>query len=86
MEFYDRVIRGWKPQMQIWALSKGKQILSAAAGLGGIFILSIYRKKLRLGHFGQATSYIPIAAFPILLTSVYHHVRAAGKVTFERLK
>lgn len=86
MEFYDRVIKGWKPQMQIWALSKGKQILSTAAGVGGIYILSIYRKKLRLGHFGQATSYLPMAGFAILLTNVYHHVRAAGKVTFKRLK
>lgn len=70
--FYALVIDGWKPQNQIWALTKGHIILGAASAFSGIYINTIFRRKLRLAHYGQFSTYLPIAVLPTLMTAVFH--------------
>lgn len=70
--FYDRVIDGWRPQSQIWALTKGPGILAAASALSGIHINTIFRRKLRLQHYGQLSTYLPIGVIPAMMTLSFH--------------
>lgn len=71
-EFYDRVIKTWTPQSQIWALSKGPAVLGVVSAISGIYINSIFRRKLRLGVYGQFATYLPIAVLPTLMTVGLH--------------
>lgn len=74
IEFFNRVVQGWRPSSDIWALAHGPSILGTSAALSGIYILSIFRKKLRLGAYGQMTSFMPIVGLPIIMSALLHRV------------
>lgn len=44
------------------------------AAIGGIYINSHYRTKLRLGTYGRLSSYLPIVALPAITSSIIHSV------------
>lgn len=48
--------------------------MSVLAAVGGIYINSHYRTKLRLGSYGRLSSYLPIVALPAITTSLIHSV------------
>lgn len=72
IQFYDRVIKTWKPSSEIWALTRGPVILGVGSALSGIFINSTFRRRLRLGYYGQFATYMPIAVLPTMMTVGFH--------------
>lgn len=71
LEFYNRVIYGWDTPSDIWALSQGASILGAASAISGIYINTVFRRKLRLGNYGHFSTYLPIAVIPTVTTALY---------------
>uniref|UniRef100_A0A1B0DAZ8 Uncharacterized protein n=1 Tax=Phlebotomus papatasi TaxID=29031 RepID=A0A1B0DAZ8_PHLPP len=70
---YD-IISKWKNDSETWFLTKGPPILGILGAVSGIYIHNHYRKKLKLGNFGRATSYLPIVVLPALVAPVVHKV------------
>lgn len=56
-----------------WALKYGNPILASGVVLSSTFTLSYYRKKLKLGNYGQLTLFLPIVLIPSLMNQVYHN-------------
>lgn len=57
-----------------WSLKYGAGFLGALSGITGVFINHHYRGRLRLGSFGQFSTYLPIVALPAIVTTLYHKV------------
>lgn len=50
----------------------GSGFLGVCAGAAGIYFNSYYRKKLKLGNFGQFSTYLPIAVVPTIMALGFH--------------
>lgn len=70
--FYEVVVETWKPQSEIWALAHGPKILGVAGALSGLYGSIHFRRKLRLKHYGAATTYLPNLILPYLLAQSAH--------------
>lgn len=62
-----------------WALKHGHVLIGGLSAATGAYINSYYRKKLKLGNFGQLSSYLPIVVIPTIISMVAHK----GLVTKE---
>lgn len=68
LEFLGKAISTWEPYEDIWALRFGPGIIGAASAATGIWLNYTFRRKLRLGIYGQFTTYFPIAVLPTAMT------------------
>lgn len=82
-EFYTRVIDTWEPSSQIWALVRGPTVLGVASAMSGIYINHIFRRKLRLGTFGQFSTYLPNAVIPTMMAIGFHKIVCSSYIYFH---
>lgn len=80
--FYDCVINTWEPPSQIWALTRGPAVLGVASAMSGIYINNIFRRKLRLGTYGQFSTYLPNAVIPTMMTIGFHKTVRSSYIYF----
>ncbi|XP_011197753.1 uncharacterized protein T126a [Bactrocera dorsalis] len=66
------VISGWENRWDVWSLRYGPGILGAMAAATGIYVNNHYRRKLKLGNYGKASTYLPIVVIPAMFSVLSH--------------
>lgn len=74
IEFYTKILTNWTPRREIWAINNGPVVLGASSAITSIYINNYFRRKLRLGLYGQFASYFPIIVIPTILTAAFHQM------------
>ena len=68
------IVSAWK-LIQLncrWFLKNGSIVLGIASSASSIFLNIHYRRKLRLGKFGQFSSYLPVVMMPSFISTAFH--------------
>lgn len=74
LSFYRKLFDEWQPKRELWAINNGPVILGVSSALTGIYVSNYFRRKLRLGRYGQFASYFPIIILPTILTAAFHQI------------
>ncbi|GAB0098790.1 uncharacterized protein DMENIID0001_145930 [Sergentomyia squamirostris] len=82
---YD-IIDKWKDTSETFYLTKGPPNLGILGALSGIFVHNHYRKKLKLGTYGRATSYLPIVVLPAIVAPMVHKMVFQAKILLGEYK
>ncbi|CAK9831635.1 hypothetical protein ANTRET_LOCUS8593 [Anthophora retusa] len=68
-----QLIKEWEPKREVWPLRYGEYILGASAGLSGLIINSIFRKKLKVLHHGLFLTTTSLALSPAFVAILNHN-------------
>lgn len=79
-----KVISGWGNRWDVWSLRYGPGILGAAAAATGIYVNNHYRRKLKLGNYGKASTYLPIVVIPAIFSVLSHKFLVQRHVILEQ--
>lgn len=74
LSVYQKIFQTWNPKSEIRAITNGPVALGVSSALTGMYINNYFRRKLRLGLFGQFSSYLPIVIIPTIVTSMFHQM------------
>ncbi|XP_055618026.1 uncharacterized protein LOC129763202 [Toxorhynchites rutilus septentrionalis] len=86
LEYFSKIIDGWKNKSEIWALAYTPGILSGAAVCSSVYMNNYFRNKLKLGNYGRLTSYLPAVALPAIMGLVFHTHFVVPDVILNRNK
>ncbi|KAI9590278.1 hypothetical protein GQX74_008446 [Glossina fuscipes] len=67
-----KMISNWDKPGEVWSLRYSPPVLGSLAVFTSVFINNHYRTKLRLGTYGQFSTYLPIVIIPALLSIGCH--------------
>ncbi|XP_020712599.1 uncharacterized protein LOC101459145 isoform X2 [Ceratitis capitata] len=66
------VISNWENRWDVWSLRYGPGILGAMSAATGIYVNNHYRRKVKLGSYGKASTYLPIVVIPAMFSVLTH--------------
>lgn len=72
LKYQLNILKNWKHSGDIWPIKYGSTILASFAAFAGIYMNNYYRMKLKLFHYGQVASYLPICIMPALTSYLLH--------------
>ncbi|CAK9815863.1 Transmembrane protein 126A [Anthophora quadrimaculata] len=63
------LIKEWEPKREVWPLRYGEYIMGITAGINGLIINSIFRKKLKVLHHGLIFTTASLTITPLFITT-----------------
>ncbi|XP_012269267.2 uncharacterized protein LOC105693728 [Athalia rosae] len=83
LKYQTDLIREWPNLGEVSALRFGVVILSGIAAASGSYLNTHFRRKLKLGKIGFASTYLPIVALPAMAAAGIHKLKISHKVLLE---
>ncbi|CAK9798006.1 Transmembrane protein 126A [Anthophora plagiata] len=72
IQIQTTLMKEWEPKREVWSLRYGDFIVGANAGISGLIINSMFRKKLKLLHHGLIyTTCLTVA--PVFIATINHN-------------
>lgn len=73
-------LRKWKPQSEVWPLTKGAGACAASAVVSAVLTNNHFRRHFRLRHYGRASGYMIVVCMPTVVTFIIHSALVTRKV------
>ncbi|KOX69922.1 hypothetical protein WN51_04435 [Melipona quadrifasciata] len=81
-----KLISNWEPKREVWALKYGAALTAGIAGINGIVLNSIFRRKLKLRYNGLKFSMIFLSTGSAVLAYVSHETYVTEQIVLFRQK